>query len=226
MTTNPQSPGAARSAGGPPLLVPAVAFAAFTLAAFAVLAKTPLPSASARAVLDYQLSHTTGLRVGGFLQFAAALPLAIWAATAFERLRSLGGTAAGTTMALAGGLLASASLALGGLITWTSAETAHLANPATARVLETLSAAAGAAAFVVPFALLIAGVAVPSLIIGLLPRPVAVAGLSIAVAGMVSTATLLTASLDPTLRIGRFGGLIWLIIASVLLPRHRQRLAN
>ncbi len=81
-------------------------------------------------VLAYQLEHGTAVRLGGFLQFAAALPLAIWAATVHGWLRTLGVLAVGTTMALVGGVLASASLALGGLIGWTSAETAHLHDPA------------------------------------------------------------------------------------------------
>jgi hypothetical protein len=73
-------------------------------------------------------------------------------------------------------------------------------------------------------ALLIAGVAVPALILRLTPKPLAWAGLVIAAAGMLSTLTLLTSALDATLPIGRFGGLIWIIAVSVLLPASRHRL--
>ncbi len=76
----------------------------------------------------------------------------------------------------------------------------------------------------VPFALLIAGVAVPSLILRLTPGPLAWGGLVIAAIGMVSTLTLLTSALDFTLPIGRFGGLIFIVAASVLLPASRHRL--
>jgi hypothetical protein len=41
---------------------------------------------------------------------------------------------------------------------------------------------------------------------------------------MLSTLTLLTSALDATLPIGRFGGLIWIIAVSVLLPASRRRL--
>jgi hypothetical protein len=41
---------------------------------------------------------------------------------------------------------------------------------------------------------------------------------------MVSTLTLLTSALDFTLPIGRFGGLIFIVAASVLLPASRHRL--
>ena len=50
-------------------------------------------------------------------------------------------------------------------------------SPALAQVLMDLSFAAGAAGFVVPLALLLAGVAVPSLILRLTPRPLAWGGL-------------------------------------------------
>ncbi len=220
--TAPKPDLSARSSGGPPLPAPAIAFAVLTVLAVIVSIKTPTPSASAQTVLSYQIAHGTALRLGGFLQFAAALPLAIWAATVHGRLRALGVTAVGNTMALAGGILAAASLALGGLITWTSAETAHRRDPALARVLADLGFATGGAGFVVPFALLIAGVAVPSLILRLMPRPAALLGLVVAAVGMLATATLLTAALNPTLPVVRFGGLIWIVTASVLLsPNHR-----
>ena len=220
--TTPKPDLSARSSGGPPLPVPAIAFAVLTLLAVIVSIKIPTPGASAQTVLNYQTAHGTALRLGGFLQFAAALPLAIWAATVHGRLHALGVTAVGNTMALAGGILAAASLAFGGLITWTSAETAHLGDPALARVLADLGFATGAAGFVVPFALLIAGVAVPSLIMNLMPRPLALAGLVLAAIGMSATATLLTDTLDPTLPVVRFGGLIWIIAASILLSRTRR----
>src|SRR5947209_6019646 len=85
---------------------------------------------------------------------------------------------------------------------------------------------AGASGFVVPFALLIAGVAVPSLILRLTPRPLAWGGLVVAAVGMVSTLTLLTSALDFTLPIGRFGGLIFIVAASVLLPASRHQLTT
>jgi hypothetical protein len=88
-------------------------------------------------------------------------------------------TAPGAVTGLAGGILAAASIALSGLLTWVAAEVAADAGPALARVVFDLGFAAGAAGFVVPSALLIAGVAVPSLILRLTPRPLAWAGLVI-----------------------------------------------
>ena len=115
-------------------------------------------------------------------------------------------------------------MGLSGLMTWAAADTAKLADPALAHALFDLSFVTGAAGFVVPFSLLISGVAIPSLILRLTPRPLAWAGLVVAAIGMVSTLTLLTSALDFTLPIGRFGGLIFIVAASVLLPATRRRL--
>ena len=213
-----------RPQGGPPPLVPALAYGALVIAAVAVSVGGPRPGTSAAATLSYDQAHTGLLHVAAVLIFGAAAPLAIWAATIYRRLRTLGVTAPGAVIGLAGGILAAASLALSGLFTWVAADTAADAGPALARVLFDLSFAAGAAGFVVPSALLVAGVAVPALIMRLTPRWLAWAGLVIAAAGVLSTLTLLTSALDATLPIGRFGGLIWIVAVSVLLPATRHRL--
>jgi hypothetical protein len=210
-----------RPQGGPPLLALALAYGTLMVTAVVLSVRAPQPSAAATAVAAYDSSHHAILEVAGCLGFAASAPLAIWAATAYRRLQTLGVTAPGAVIGLAGGLLAAASLGLSGLITWTGAQ-AGAADPATARALADLGFATGAAGFVVPLALLLAGVAVPSLILGLLPRPLAWAGLVIAAIGVLSTFALLTTALDGTLPVGRFGGLLWLIAASIALPRTRR----
>jgi hypothetical protein len=89
-----------------------------------------------------------------------------------------------------------------------------------------MSFATGAAGFTVPFALLVAGVAVPSLLLGLTSRSLAWAGLALAAIGLVSTFTVLTSVLDPLLPITRFGGLVWLLTVSVLLRSPRPQRAT
>jgi hypothetical protein len=226
VTTTSTTPTAAarpaRPQGGPPLLVPALAYGALMVTAVVLSAGAPQPSATAVTVAAYDISHHAVLEVAGCLGFAASAPLAIWTATAYRRLQTLGVTAPGAVIALAGGMLAAASLGLSGLITWTSTQPGTAADPATARVLADLSFATGAAGFVVPLALLVAGAAVPSLILGLVPRPLAWAGLVIAAIGVLSTFALLTPALDAALPVGRFGGLLWLIAASIALPRTRR----
>ncbi len=209
--------------GGPPPLVPALAFGALMIASVVVSAGGPRPDTRAAAALLYVRDHAGQLRVAGFLAFVAALPLALWSAAVYRRLRSLGTVAPGPVFGLTGGILAAASLALSGLLSWTLAEAAPALDPAGARALVDLSFVTGAAGFVVPLALLIAGFAVPAAILRLTSRPISSIGLLIAAVGMLSTFTLLTSTLDPTLPIGRFGGLAWIIAVSTALRASRHR---
>jgi hypothetical protein len=208
--------------GGPPLLAPASAYGVLMVVAVVLLAKSPQPSASAASVLAYDRAHHTALEVAGCLGAAASIPLAIWTATAYRRLRTLGVTAPGALIGFAGGLLASVSLGLCGLINWTSSHLSAGGDAAVARALADLSFATGSAGYVAPLGLLLAGIAVPSLILGLLPRPLAWIGLVIAGVSLVSTFALLTSALDFTFPVGRFGGLLWLIAVSVTLPSRRR----
>jgi hypothetical protein len=221
------APPARRPQGGPPLLAPVLAYGALMVAGVILSAKIPQPSAPASAVLAYDGTHHDFLQVAGFLAFAASLPLAIWAAATYRRLRTnLAVTAPGAVIALAGGLLAAGSLALSGLVSWTSSQLPAGGDPAVARALADLSFAFGSAGFVAPLGLLIAGVAVPGLLARLLPAWVAWAGLAVAAACELSAFALLTPALDFTFPVGRFLGLIWLIVVSVALPASRHAIRN
>lgn len=217
------APIGARAQGGPPLWGPATAYTALMLAGVLLSAAMPRTTDSGQAILAYQSGHLTALRVAAFLQFGSAMPLAIWAATSYRRLRMLGVTAPGSAIGLAGGLLAAAMLALSGLVGWSAAQTADVADPAQAKLLAQAAFATGGVGFTTPFALLLAGIAVPGLILRLLPRPLAWSGLVIGAVGVLSSATILTQALDPTLPITRFGGALWLIAVGILLPRTRRR---
>jgi hypothetical protein len=214
---------ARRPHGGPPLLAVALPYAVLTLAGLALGIGLARPDDSPAEVARLLLENRTGATVLATALVAAAVPLAIWSATAYRRLRRFGVTAPGAAIAFAGGILASASLALSGLVSWTAATTAPVTTPEVLRALTTLGFAAGGPGFVPFFALLMAGVAVPGLLLGVLPRAWAWAGLVIAALGMLSVFSLLTPVLYPLLPVGRFGGLIWLVAASVLLPRTRPR---
>jgi hypothetical protein len=212
--------------GGPPLIAPALAYGALAIASAALSVRIPLPSASAASLLAYVRSHHTFMQVSGCLEFAAAIPLAIWAATGYRRLRTLGVNAPGAVIGLTGGLLAAASLALSGLIGWTVSQVSGTVEAGLARALADLSFATGAAGFVAPLGLLVAGIAVPALILRLLPAWLAWTGLAVAAIAELSTFTLLTSALDATLPIGRFGALLWLVAVSVLLPHSRHDLRS
>ena len=102
--------------GGPPLLAPALAYGALLIASVAVWIGAPQAGASAASTLSYAQSHTGQMHVEAVLVFGAALPLAIWTATVYRRLRTLGVTAPGAVIGLAGGILAAASLAISGVL--------------------------------------------------------------------------------------------------------------
>src|ERR1700730_19435669 len=90
--------------GGPPPLAPALAYGALLIASVAVWIGAPQAGASAASTLSYAQAHTGQMRVEAVLVFGAALPLAIWTATIYRRLRTLGVTAPGPVIRLARGV--------------------------------------------------------------------------------------------------------------------------
>jgi hypothetical protein len=209
-----------RPQSGPPLIIPGLAFTLLTIAGIAVAAGVPRPDASDADVLAYIGEHASTMRLSAFLTLGASVPLAIWSAAAYRRLRALGITAPGSAIALVGGVLASGLAALSGLVSWATAGVSDSAPLAAA--LRDLTFATGGPGFVVFLGLLFAGVSVPMLLLRI-AQPLAIAGLVLAVVAELSTLTLLTLNAAPTLPIARFGGLIWLIAVSLLLPVNRPR---
>ncbi|MDQ1722999.1 MAG: hypothetical protein QOG52_27 [Frankiaceae bacterium] len=182
----------------------------------------PSPYAAEATILQYFTAHPGAVRVSGLLQFAASLPLAIYAATASARLNRLGIRAPGAVIALAGGVLASGSMALSGLLTWALARPEVARSVDLVRLVHDLAFITGGPGSVVPLGLLLAGIAVPGLLAGLLPRRIAWAGLVIAGVAMVSTVAVGLPVLGFLLPVARFPALAWLIVAGFLLPLQRQ----
>jgi hypothetical protein len=205
---------------GPPPIVPSAAFTVLLVSAVLVAPITRRPSVPAAEVLNYTQEHAGSLRLGAFLSLGAAVPLAVFAATAYRRLRALGGNAAGSAIALSGGLLAAGFLALSGLVGWTASRADG--DAALASVLRDLAFATGGPGFVAFFGLLLAGIAVPMLLLGI-HRPVAVAGLVLAVIAELSTLTMLADVAALTMPVARLGGTGWILLVSVLLPASRPR---
>jgi hypothetical protein len=181
----------------------------------------PLPYGSATEIQDYVAGHHAAAVAIAVGTFGSSIPLAIYAATASARLRQLGITAPGATIALAGGLLASAGLALSSLTAWTLSRPEVTSDATLVRALYYLTYLTGGPWHVVTLGLLIAGMAVPGLIVGLIPRPVAWAGLVIAGIAELTTLVLIWLGLSPLLPLARFTGLVWLIVAGAFLPLRR-----
>lgn len=186
----------------------------------------PLPYGAAADVLRYVHDQHGAVQASAVGTFAASVPLAIYAATASTRLRQLGVTAPGATIALAGGILASGALALAGLICWTMSRSEVAVDDGLIRALYYLVFLTGGVGHIVALGLLIAGIAVPGLILGLLPRSLAWTGLGIAVLAEVATLVLIWPEAAVILPIARFTGLLWLIVAGALLPRRRTEVRH
>jgi hypothetical protein len=219
--------GTRRQQGGPPLLlVGGLVLGLFVvglIVSAALGGVPPNPLGPATTVTDYYRDHSAAAQAQAIFLFASSVPLLIYASTASARLRQLGITAPGATIALAGGVAASLTLSLSGLLTWALSRPVVNTDAPVVQALSTLSFLTGGPGHVVPLGLLLAGMSVPALIVGLLPRPVAWAGLVIAVIAELSALSLVIPPLAILLPIARFPALIWLVVAGALLPTQRRR---
>jgi hypothetical protein len=225
----PPTPGprATRGEAGPPLLgLAAISTGLFVIGVVVTSAMAgavwPSPFEDSETVLAYFRDHGDAVTVGTFFQFGSAIPLAIYAATASTRLRNLGIRNPGATIALVGGVLSAAFVGLSALISWTMVRPDVAPDPAVLTALSDLSFLTGGPAAVVPFGLLLAGIATPGLLGHLLPHGFAFAGLILALVAELSALTLLLDGAAYLLPVARFGGLAWLIAAGVMLPKHRK----
>ncbi|MEE6164280.1 MULTISPECIES: hypothetical protein [unclassified Mycolicibacterium] len=211
--------------GGPPLAPLAAVSLGLLLAGVivgvAVGGVMPLPYGGAADILRYVHAHHGAVRACAVGTFAASVPLAIYAATVSTRLRQLGVTAPGATIALTGGILAAGSLALSGLICWAMSRPEVVVDDGLIRALYYLVFLIGGVGHIVALGLLLAGIAVPSLLLELLPRALAWGGLAIAVLAEFATLVLVWPETAVVLPIARLTGFVWLIVAGVLLPKRR-----
>jgi hypothetical protein len=218
---------AVRRTAGPPLPPIAIATVALFMASLIlpmILAAGdtyPSPYSDRGSIVDYFRAHPGPVLVTALLQFAASLPLGIFAATVSVRLNHLGVRAPGPTIGLIGGVLASASMALSGLLTWTLTRPEILEHTELIRLMHDLAFITGGPGFVVPTGLLLAGIAVPGLIARLLPAWFAWTGLVIAALAVIATLTVALPALSILLPVVRFPALAWIVTTAFLLPRHR-----
>ncbi|MDN3353630.1 hypothetical protein [Actinomadura sp. DC4] len=209
---------------GPPLPLVAIATVALFLASLALpIAMAggdvyPSPFSSAATIVGYFRGNRVPVLLAALLQFAASIPLAIYAATASVRLNRLGVRAPGAAIGLVGGVLASASMALSALFSWTLTRPEILGHTELIRLVHDLAFIVGGPGFVVPSGLLVAGIAVPGLLARLLPRWLAWAGLVIAAIAMVATLAVAIPGLAVLLPLARFPSFVWIIVAAYVLP--------
>ena len=164
-------------------------------------------------------ANPDALRWSAFLFIGSAVPLGIYTATVVSRLRFLGVRAAGTNIALFGGFAASVALAVSALCSWVLSVPEVNSSVPTLRLMHFLSFLAGGVAFAIGFGLLAAGVSVTSLFARLLPRWIIWFGLVIALAGELSSISLVAYPMAFTMPLTRFGGFLWLIAVAAMLPK-------
>lgn len=157
----------------------------------------------------------------GFFAFAASIPLGIYAATVYARQLRLGIRVPGPGISFFGGISASMLLGVSGLLVWAHAQTAGLPASVSHLVSE-LSFVLGGVGFACGLGLLVAGIAVPAVILRLVPRWLAWIGMVLGALGEIAFLALLWDGLDVLLPVVRFGGLLWLTTVAFLLPRNRH----
>jgi hypothetical protein len=216
---------------GPSLVAVAIVFVSLFAASLGVTAVMtggehfPSPFGPASAAMTFFSEHASAVRASAFFQFGAAIPLAVFSATASSRLRFLGVQAAGPTISLVGGTMTAAMTALSGLSQWVLAELGVSSSEPVLRLLHLFSFATGGPGAIVPFGILTAGLAVSGGLPRHLPRWVMWLGLGVAFVAELSSLTLLTPLAAYLLPAARFTGFIWLIAAGATLHKARSRRA-
>ncbi len=184
----------------------------------------PLPYGPVAAVQQYVRAQPVAVQIVAVAVFASSVPLAVYAATASARLRQLGVAAPAATIALAGGILAAGALGLTGLVGWTLSRPEISGDTAVVRALYFLVFLVGGPGHIVALGILVAAMAMPCLILGLLPRPLALAGLAIAALSELTTLVLIWPMLGPMLPAARVSALVWLLVAGARLPLRRNEI--
>jgi hypothetical protein len=179
------------------------------------------PFTPADQVAAFFRQNIAAARLGGMLQFGSAVPLGIYAATVYARQLRLGVRVPGPAIGFFGGISAAIFLMFSGSVTWLLSRPEITTDATLTHALSFLAFITGGVGFVVGLGLLVAGIAVPSLILRFMPRWLAWTGLVIAALSELSFLSMAVEPLQFLLPIGRFGGLLWLVAAGFLLPRNR-----
>lgn len=212
---------------GPNLAILATVALALTLAGLAVGAALSggailaSPFGAAADVAHRYHEFWLATRALTWLEFGSAVPLGIYAATVYARLQRLGVRVPGPGIGFFGGITASIMLMTSALAGWVLSRPEITGDATLTQALSFFSFATGSVGFVVGMGLLIAGIAVPALILRLTSRWIAVTGLAIAALAELSFLALVVEPLQFLFPVGRYLGLLWILVAGIALPRRR-----
>jgi hypothetical protein len=182
----------------------------------------PALSAPSADVVSYFATHSSAVLLCAFLQFGAAIPLGIFAASMVSRLRFLGITAAGASIALFGGLMAAIDELTSGAAISVMAQPVVAQSAPLLTALHHFAVALGGPGFTMPFGLLLAGVSVTAGFAKLLPKWIVGLGLVLAVIGELSWLSLIVPRAGILIPLARWPGFVWLIAAGFALPKAKH----
>ena len=180
------------------------------------------PFAPAEALNSFLTQSPTAIRVSNFFLFGSAIPFGIFAVTIVSRLHFLGVRAAGTNIALLGGAIATIALILSGSVGWILSVPEVLTSVPVIKAVSFLNFLMGGVVFAVGFGLLAAGVSVTCYFMRLLPRWLVIFGMLLALAGELSSLSLVAFPANFFIPITRYLGFIWMFSVAVALTRDRQ----
>jgi hypothetical protein len=180
------------------------------------------PFAPAETLRSFIAQNPTAVRVSNFFLFGSAVPFGIFAVTIVSRLRYTGVRAAGTNIALLGGLTATVALILSGVAGWVLSVPEVSTSGQIVKAIFFLSFLFGGVVYAVGFGLLAAGVSVTSYFMRLLPRWQVALGMLLAITGEFSSLSLIAYPANFFIPITRYLGFIWMLSAAVALTKDRK----
>jgi len=180
------------------------------------------PFASAEELRAFLALSPTAVRVSNFFLFGSAIPFGIFAVTTVSRLHFMGVRAAGTNIALLGGLIATIALILSGCVGWILSVPEVVASAPIVKAVNFLNFLLGGVVFAVGFGLLAAGVSVTCYFMRLLPRWLVAFGMLLALTGEASSLSLIAYPANFFIPITRYLGFIWMFSVAVALTRDRK----
>ena len=167
----------------------------------------------------------TAVRISNFFLFGSAIPFGIFAVTAVSRVRFMGVRAAGTNIALMGGLISTIALILSGSVGWILSVPEALASAQIVKAVTFLNFLLGGVVFAVGFGLLAAGISITCYYMRLLPLWLAAFGMLLALTGEASSLSLVAYPANFFIPITRYLGFIWMFSVAVVLSKGAQSVA-
>lgn len=162
--------------------------------------------------------HGWAIRWGSFCEFISAIPLGIFMAITISRLRFPSMRAGGEQIATLGGIATPMMLIGSALATWSLTRPGVAAAPGAVLALQSIGFDGGGPGFAIFLGLFIAGVSLSAGIYKLFPRWLMWLGIVVAVAGGLSSLTLLNFTAGYFIPVARFLSIVWMFGASLKLP--------